>query len=685
MKTTDLRLSTLCRVLAFVSVASTLAGCGVVLSVGEPSPEEDGRVGGESNPPALGTATPEAPLEWSGPWEWLAPQTTTNTLRAARAFAADDIWLVGDGGTVLRWDGKSRAQIVYQGPLDASYRAIAGRSAEDVWVAGDHAALHFNGTSWTSNVRLATLDVRSLERCEDGRYFAVDRAGQIATFRDDQSWLSALAGGPALDVTCAPGGGFFALREDGVDRIGPINQRVASIAMPAGAEVVAGRLLGADPASFRYVFAYVPSGWSQVVYGAYSGAPGAEGTTQDWSDSVPKSKLTDALESRRPTLGRIDADRLFVRLGDDKEIRLYDGTSWRSAKTPHRLRAGATLPSGEAVALGEEGMIARFVAPSYGNAVELTALAGTDAAGVRAFSVARDGSAWGVRGTVRGTRTYEDTLGVWKDATGWQWHSIPPRYEAIVTMAPLSRQSAWLVLRAPDEPNPKYAGGHTLARWNGSELDVVRSAPKSIALVSPDREGGFFALATDGVLFHASADGALHPLADAGTAGESDLHLCTPRLAPLSSRQVWVLDQVCRLSLWDGERLVHKPGPRVHALHSSGWVAFDMWASSAESLWMVDPHRGLIHLEGEQWKVVWASDGQPHAVWGVDDRHVWVIDQRAGSPMGAAVLRMWDGVQMQTVASTPSIWSLGGSSDSVWAAGNGTLRLRAQAAPSDTR
>ena len=83
-----------------------------------------------------------------GAWRWENPLPTGVTLWGAWASAGDDVWTVGDGGTLLHFDGS--AWSVVKSPVTASLAAVWGSGKTDVWAAGEQGTLlHYDGASWS--------------------------------------------------------------------------------------------------------------------------------------------------------------------------------------------------------------------------------------------------------------------------------------------------------------------------------------------------------------------------------------------------------------------------------------------------------------------------------------------------------------------------------------------------------
>lgn len=85
-------------------------------------------------------------------------------LRGVWGTAPNNVYAVGDGGLVLRWDGMAW-QTQPTPPLGNILRGVFGRSVNDIYVVGDGGMiLHFDGSAWTledsgTNVRLHSVFV----------------------------------------------------------------------------------------------------------------------------------------------------------------------------------------------------------------------------------------------------------------------------------------------------------------------------------------------------------------------------------------------------------------------------------------------------------------------------------------------------------------------------------------------
>lgn len=76
------------------------------------------------------------------------PSGVTVTLRGVWGSAANDVWAVGDGGTVIRWNGTSWATVVVTGVTE-NLQAIHGAAAGSIWAVGLNATIiRWDGTAW---------------------------------------------------------------------------------------------------------------------------------------------------------------------------------------------------------------------------------------------------------------------------------------------------------------------------------------------------------------------------------------------------------------------------------------------------------------------------------------------------------------------------------------------------------
>ncbi len=86
-------------------------------------------------------------------WTQLASPTSKD-LHSVWAANSSDAWAVGQGGTILRWSGSSWTSIP---GFTTDFNAVWGSSANDVWIAGFGVVLHWDGAAFTSKTLAGEL------------------------------------------------------------------------------------------------------------------------------------------------------------------------------------------------------------------------------------------------------------------------------------------------------------------------------------------------------------------------------------------------------------------------------------------------------------------------------------------------------------------------------------------------
>jgi Tol biopolymer transport system component len=131
------------------SVATVNASTGVVTPVGSGQVTIKATSGAVSGYAIVNVALPLAtPVNL---WQ-LVPVNATATLRDVAGFSPSDIYVVGDGGEVRRFNG-SAWNVVATGAAN-DMQSVCGASPTDIWIGGTVSAsnnlVHFNGSNWTS-------------------------------------------------------------------------------------------------------------------------------------------------------------------------------------------------------------------------------------------------------------------------------------------------------------------------------------------------------------------------------------------------------------------------------------------------------------------------------------------------------------------------------------------------------
>ena len=137
-------------------------------------------------------------------WCWYAPLPQGNAMAAIWGSAANDVWIAGGGGTILRFDGTSWQAVLSNSGQDLS--AVRGTSASDVWAVGKMGTLlHWNGTGWSLSGQSGVVTSNNLNGVFGNRendYFAVGQSGTILHY-DGTSWSKTQSGTATLSAVFA--------------------------------------------------------------------------------------------------------------------------------------------------------------------------------------------------------------------------------------------------------------------------------------------------------------------------------------------------------------------------------------------------------------------------------------------------------------------------------------------------
>ena len=114
--------------------------------------------GGNSDDGSGGDAPPSCP---PGQWCTEASPVAGVLLHAVDAATADDVFAVGDGGTILYRHANAWTQQASN--VTANLRGVGGTSASDVWAVGVEGTLvHYDGAAWTAVTGVTTADLEAV-------------------------------------------------------------------------------------------------------------------------------------------------------------------------------------------------------------------------------------------------------------------------------------------------------------------------------------------------------------------------------------------------------------------------------------------------------------------------------------------------------------------------------------------
>ena len=155
-------LVTLVRLAAVAALGLAAGACG-----SPPGAPADAASSDASPPPLIDAAIPDAEGPRNDPfaallqlpaacstdqWCWRRPQPTGNDYAHVYSTSHDNIWLIGQHGTVLQWNGVSwRPHTPPQPPGQTTAQlaySISGRGPNDMWLLIGATIQHWNGTEW---------------------------------------------------------------------------------------------------------------------------------------------------------------------------------------------------------------------------------------------------------------------------------------------------------------------------------------------------------------------------------------------------------------------------------------------------------------------------------------------------------------------------------------------------------
>lgn len=126
---------------------------------------------------------------------WQSPLPQGNTLNRLFGLDANNIWAVGDLGTIIHWNGATWSRST--SGTTAHLRGVWGASANNVFAAGDGGIIQrWDGTQWAPFKSPANLNLNGMWGTSGSNIWAVGRADSVAGSRatiihyDGVSWTS---------------------------------------------------------------------------------------------------------------------------------------------------------------------------------------------------------------------------------------------------------------------------------------------------------------------------------------------------------------------------------------------------------------------------------------------------------------------------------------------------------------
>ena len=124
------------------------------------------------------------PIAQAVGWELHHPSPTEHNLRAVWSVDKNDVFAVGESGTILHYDGNSWTAM--RSGTTESLSAIWGSSSKDVFAVGHNTILHYNGRGWANiSSNASTGDFTGIWGSGSNDVFVVGQNGKILHYDGD--------------------------------------------------------------------------------------------------------------------------------------------------------------------------------------------------------------------------------------------------------------------------------------------------------------------------------------------------------------------------------------------------------------------------------------------------------------------------------------------------------------------
>lgn len=115
-------------------------------------------------------------LRWNGSIWKVEESATTEDLFSVWGSDAENIWAVGRNGTIMKWDGRVWSR--QESTTTKTLRGVWGTALNSVWAVGyGPTILKWNGTLWTADPNPATKDLNAIWGTTNNNIWAVGDSG----------------------------------------------------------------------------------------------------------------------------------------------------------------------------------------------------------------------------------------------------------------------------------------------------------------------------------------------------------------------------------------------------------------------------------------------------------------------------------------------------------------------------
>jgi hypothetical protein len=561
---------------------------------------------------------PVMPTPDHATWGWMNPAAQGNALRAIWGESADNLFVAGTGGTVMRYDGSSWKRT--QTPASDVLNGIWGSSANDVVAVGfDGTIVRWNGSSWSKEASGATGFLQGVWGSGPNDVFAVGQGRLILHYN----------GGTWTPMTVPVGGGNL----ENVWGSGPDNVYVTGLGpkllhyngatwseLTTPATFALHAIWGDGPDNI-----YVVGGngaavhwdgtlWSVINVGSPVGFNGVTGTpggsvyavgqsglAYEWNGTLWTQMPTRSFKAYTAVLA-IDNDVIAV--GDAGTIHRLDAGEW----TP--MTGGLSIdledvwcaPNGDAFAVGDLGTIMHhrngtWTPMETGSRENLRGVFGTApddvvAVGETGTVLHYNGATWSDVSTPFAIALNDVWIGPTTTFAVGDFGHVTRRDAGVWSEVPTGSFDPIYCVWGTADDNVYIGGAQSLAlRWIGSQWKLVTIAP-----------------------------GYIHNYRDIHGTGPNDIYVGTELIVgPSASAEA--LHAGGYIYRWDGAEWAIVYTEPVHDLLS-------VWRADASHGFACGDAASLLTDSGGSWTRVWTLDNLPfyvNGLFGSSSTNVFVV------------------------------------------------------------
>ncbi|MBX3269450.1 MAG: hypothetical protein KF729_04280 [Sandaracinaceae bacterium] len=548
-------------------------------------------------------------------WCWEHPLPFGNTLVSVQAFREDDVWVLGRGGLLIRWDGSAWHRTTVGRPQDRLLR-LRGSAPSDLWAVG-----------WDGD------DIVGIALRWDGSLWSDTRFGDVA------------GRGSVGDIWSRGTGDAWAVRGSGVFRWnGSLWESQGNLSTPVSS--VWGSTTAADVwvAGPRAIDRWDGGAWVSMRTGETEAWTIAGGDAHDlwvvenYGDVIHWDGVgwSSTVSGTRTFLSRVwlSADRQLWGATSAGDIVVWTGERWEVSRAGGTWAVGGTTGM-DVWAVGNE--LAHWDGFAWNSAWSAARRGYGTYRGVWAFG---PDDVWAVGGG-----DSEALVSHW-DGDRWQETPVPPDVGWLYDVWGAGPRDLWAV-----------GEGGVIIRWNGTEWTVSRRGGPLLWKLWGSGADDVWAVGDGGTVWR--WNGVRWALVPTGVSS------ACRGVWGLGPDDVWIASSDVLLH-WDGASIAplsDAPGGDV------------VWGLAQDDIWVAFPGRAH-HWDGSRWTEhavpgdVAQGTARLTAVIGRASNEVWA--------MGDENLIRWDGSRWRREHAdgvrfeAAAIDSDGG----VWAVGGGRAILR---------